>query len=256
MKRTIWCRRRRRLTAVAAVVATVASLAGTAFAEDMNEPIEGCVVLEAESDSAPYQFVEFLEWAEMSDVVAMSREVTGDIFDYERREYIRFDVDNDGTVSEHDVELMLDYVLRYDLFDTVCELREEDWFREIQSQYRTELSEQFNTPKQYVIFFYGFRPDEVVGYYPDCVVGGRIFTIADGGRTGYAIQEDPYFGNVTYNAVYETGDIVVVYNCYVGGDCSKIVRSDEFKVGNVADFGFDYQPSPEIVQRALANIDT
>lgn len=228
--------KRRRLTAVFAVVASAAVLG-------MAMPVS--------ADS----FQEYQEWPELCDVVAVSRLAAGDpVIDYEREEWIRFDVNLDGAVSEKDAEIMAEYVQKTALFDAVCMIEFGDAFREMQYGFRTEMSERFNTPMPYVSVFYGFRPDEVLRYYPDYVMIDRVFTIADGGLTGYAIQEDPFCGDLVYEQQYQTGDIVVIYNVFVEGK-GEIVESREFCIGNVAQFGYEYEPNQEIVARALRNID-
>ncbi len=201
------------------------------------------------------RFVEYGDWANIADAVAVSRAVAGDpIEDYQWADVIRLDVDNDGEITQYDVDIMVNYIEQYQLFDEICGIAERDWFKEMQDIFRMEMSETFNTPIQYVRTFYGFSPDEVVPYEPDCVMIDRIFTIADGGYTGYAIQEDPYFGDILYEHEYETGAIVVIYNVFVGGE-TNIVRQDEFLVGDTAEFGVEYTPRVDIVERALANID-
>lgn len=197
-------------------------------------------------------FIEYTDWADMSDVVAVSRAAVGDpVPDYKWSDVIRLDVDLDNEITQHDADLMLEYVTMYDMFDTICSLDISD----TKERYRMEMSERFNTPIQYCRVFYGFRPDQVVKYNPDCVMIDQIFTIADGGCTGYAIQEDPYIGDITYENQYSTGDIVIVFNVFTGGDPTVIQTSSECLIGNVTDLGFEYTPRPEIVANALRNME-
>lgn len=225
------------------IVATIAAFAATACAAYMVKAV----------NANASQFVEYTDWAEISDVVAVSRAAAGDpVSDYEWADVIRLDVDFDGNITQHDADIMLDYIRMYNVFDAVCEIAYCDWFTEIQDTFRMEMAETYNTPIQFVSIFYGFRPDQVIQYYPDYLMIDRVFTIADGGVTGYAIQEDPYFGDVLYEHEYICGDIVVIYNVYYEGE---LVRQDEFMVGKTGDFGFDYEPRIEIVQNALMNME-
>lgn len=199
------------------------------------------------------KFVEYTGWADIADVVACSRAASGDpVSNYKWGDAIRLDVDFDGNITQHDADIMLDYICMYDMFDTVCEIAYRDWFTEMQDVFRMEMAETYNTPIQFVSVFYGFRPDQVIRYYPDYLMIDRVFTIADGGMTGYAIQEDPYFGDILYKHDYNCGDIVVIYNVYSG---CELVRQDEFKVGDTGEFGIDYKPRAEIVQNALRNLE-
>ena len=225
-------RRRRTMTAITAVV------------------LASGFRVTANADAVP--FIEYGDWASISDAVAVSRAAAGDpVDDYQWGDVIRLDVDNDGDVTQHDADLIIKYISMYEIFDAIYEMD----IRETKDIFRMEMSERFNTPIQYCRVFYGFRPDEVVQYNPDCVMCNLVYTIADGGQTGYAIQEDPYTGDVLYNNTYNTGDVVIIFNVFTAGDPTMIQVQDEIKVGNVSDLGFEYSPRPEIVQRALANDD-
>lgn len=226
------------------IVATIAAFAATACCAYAKKLV---------SADVPSQFVEYTDWADISDVVAVSRTAAGDpVFDYKWADVIRLDVDFDGNITQHDADIMLDYICMYDMFDAVCEIAYNDWFTEMQDIFRMEIAEMYSTPIQFVSVFYGFRPDQVIQYYPDYIMIDRVFTIADGGFTGYAVQEDPYFGGVLYGHEYNCGDIVVIYNVHCRGE---LVRQDEFMVGSTKDLGFDYEPRIEIAQNALMNIE-
>lgn len=200
------------------------------------------------------RFIEYTDWASVEDLVAIYRTMADPDYKYQWSDVIRLDVDLDGSVSVHDAELMTDYILMYDMFDSVIEgLNHDPEIAEVKELFRMEMAEEFGVPFRNTLYFCGFRADNLMPYYPDNLMIECITTIADGGVTGYAIQEDPYCGDILYGFEYETGDIVWIFNTY-NGDPHKIVRSDEFLVGNVSDFGFDWSPNPEIVERALANI--
>lgn len=233
-----WYKKRRRMTAAFAV-----AIAGAAVT-----PVY------AESADAVHPFIEYQDWADVGGVVAVSRYAAGNpVEEYEFCDTVfRFDVNCDGVVSEKDAEIMADYVRKYALFDAVFEQRPWD---DVQQQYRAELAERYNALLPYVSVFFGFRPDEVVYWYADYVMADRIVTIADGGRTGYAVQEDPFCGDVVYETEYGFGDIVIIYNVYTEGNPDVIVESAEFCIGNVEQYGFEYQPDSDIVARALLNID-
>lgn len=206
------------------------------------------------ADAVSTPFIEYKDWAGIEDVVAVSRYAAGNpVEEYQFCDTVfRFDVNCDGTVSEKDAEIMASYVQKYALFDAVFEAR--PWY-EIQNQYREELAERFNAPLPYVSVFSGFRPDEVVYLFADYVMIDRIVTIADGGRTGYAIQEDPFCGDVVYETERGLGDIVVIYNVFTEGNPNEIVESTEFCVGNVGRYGFSYHPDSDVVARALLNLE-
>lgn len=201
------------------------------------------------------RFIEYTDWASVEDVVAIYRTMADPDYKYQWSDVIRLDVDLDGSVSAHDAELMKEYILMYDMFDSVIEgLDHDPEIAEVKDLFRMEMAEEFGIPYEKIMYFYGFKGNNVVPYYPDCLMIERITTIANGGVTGYAIQEDPYCGDIVYDFEYETGDIVWIFNIYTNGNPDNIVRQDEFLVGNVSDFGFDWSPNPEIVERALANI--
>ena len=197
-------------------------------------------------------FIEYERFATMSDAVAVARAAAGDPVGVSD---IRLDVNGDGLISQADVDNLVWYIDKYSMFDAVYEYLATDECMEPENIFRMELAEQFNAPVQYVGVFSGIRPDQLLWLYADYVMVDKIVTIADGGQTGYAIQEDPYFGDIIYNYDYTVGDIVVIYNVYVGGDPQNMVRSDEFLYGNVSELGFEYCPRPDVVANAISNLD-
>lgn len=204
------------------------------------------------------RFIECQEWADISDVVAIARVARGDNIAYGvRYEYIRFDANCDGEITNHDADLWLDYVTKYDMFDAVfCKYAES----QNETEYVECLSNEFGVDTDHVLIGgvasqrKWIRADRMEGFNHEYVVVERVVSIADGGRTGYAIQEDPYCGDIIYDTEYAVGDIVVIYNTYINGNNRVIAKQEEVMIGNVSELGYTWSPSPEIVERALRNI--
>ena len=197
-----------------------------------------------------HPFIEYERRATLSDVVLCARAASGQAVSSDG---IRLDVDNDGVVSDHDVDIMLDAVCNlYPVFDKVISIADHEFFAEDEELLCMEMAELYNTPFEYTVIFEGIRPDLVLPYYLDYIMIDRVWSISDGGISGFAIGDEPYSADILYDHEYECGDVVVIYNVYVGGD---LVRQDEFMVGDCGEFGIDYQPRFEIVQNALRNLD-
>jgi len=156
---------------------------------------------------ASAEFVEYEDWASVEDVVAIYRTMADPDYKYQWADVIRLDVDLDGSVSAHDAELMTEYILMYDMFDSVFDgLDHDPELKEVKDLFRMEMAEEFGVAVENTMYFYGFHADDVVQYYPDNIMIERVTTIADGGVTGWAIQEDPYCGDILYDFEYEKGD--------------------------------------------------
>lgn len=220
--------------------------------------ISNCAVDGAVSASAQ-RFIECQEWANISDVVAIARVAAGDEFAYGvRYEYIRFDADCDGEITSDDADLWLDYVTKYDMFDAVfCKCAES----QNETEYVECLANEFGVSTDHVVIGGAvsqnrwIRADRMEGFNHDYVLAERVVSIADGGRTGYAIQEDPFCGDIIYDTEYSVGDIVVIYNTYINGNNRVIAKQEEVMIGNVSELGYTWSPNTEIVERALANMD-
>lgn len=176
-------------------------------------------------------FIEFKRSATVSDVVLVAKAAESGMVP-NNQNGIRYDVDFDGDVDSHDVDLLADYMLMKWEFDTVI-AAVSDEATEVLELFDMEISET-----------YGVSPDEFT-VQPMC------WSIADGGVSGYAVSDEPYTGDILYDFSYETGDIVLCTMVQIGD----MVRWDEFNFGNMAEFGFEYQPRPEVVERALMNLD-
>lgn len=208
--------KRRRLTALAAVMVLPVISGSSASAVFENQ------------SSNPHPFIEYKRWADASDVAAVSLSASGA---FVPDNGIRYDVDNNGVVSQRDADLLQEYLCFYEMFDAVSSYVHMNL--EITELFTMEMTEEFGSP----------------------VVLDPVISIADGGFTGYAVQYDPYTGDFVYDRAYETGDIVVIFNVYTDGDFSIIRRQEEIVFGNVADLGFSYQPRQEIVENALRNFE-
>lgn len=217
-----------------------------------------CAVSNVSAETAT-RFIECQEWADISDVVAIARVARGDDIAYGvRYEYIRFDANCDGEITNHDADLWLDYVTKYDMFDAVfCKYAES----QNETEYIEHIANEFNVSSDHVLIGgvasqrKWIRADRMEGFNHEYVVVERVVSIADGGRTGYAIQEDPFCGDIIYDTEYAVGDIVVIYNTYINGNNRVIAKQEEVMIGNISDIGYTWSPNPEIVERALANMD-
>lgn len=184
----------------------------------------------ANADAVP--FIEFKRKAMMSDLVSVAKAAeSGSV--PENQNGIRYDINIDGVVNDRDVELLGEYICMELEFNSIIDAVSDEAVEAI-DLFTMEICETYQV-----------SPD-------DFTLEIATWSIADGGDTGYAISSEPYTGDILYDFRYNTGDLVLCTKLTYGSG----VRWDEFNFGNVSEFGLDYVPRPEVVERALANIDT
>lgn len=176
-------------------------------------------------------FIEFKRSATIADVVLVAKAAESGMVP-NNQNGIRYDVDFDGDVDSHDVDLLADYILMKWEFDTVIDAVSDEAV-EVLDLFTMEIAET-----------YAVSPDEFT-VYPMC------WSIADGGITGFAVSDEPYTGDILYDFDHETGDIILCTMVQIGD----MVRWDEFDFGNLSEFGFSYTPRQEVVANALRNLD-
>lgn len=176
-------------------------------------------------------FIEFERSANVADLVSIAKAAESGLVP-ENQNGIRYDVNIDGVVDYEDVNILADYICTKLVFDDIIN-EVSDEAVEVLDLFAMEICETYQV-----------SPD-------DFKLEIAAWSIADGGYTGYAVSDEPYTGDILYDFWYETGDIVLCTKLTYGS----AVRWDEFNFGNVSEFGFEYAPRPEIVQRALANDD-
>lgn len=176
-------------------------------------------------------FIEFKRSATVSDVVCIAKCAESGVVP-NNQNGIRYDVDFDGDVDSHDVDLLADYILMKWEFDTAINAVSDEAV-EVLDLFTMEIAET-----------YAVSPDSFT-VQPMC------WSIADGGVTGFAISDEPYTGDILYDFDHETGDIILCTMVEIDG----FVRWDEFDFGNLSEFGFSYTPRPEVVANALRNLD-
>lgn len=176
-------------------------------------------------------FIEYKRDATVSDLVCVAKCAESGIIP-EDQNGIRYDVNRDGTIDREDFTLLRDYVLfKMNMDDIISVVSDEA--TEVLDIFSMEICETYLT-----------SPD-------DFTLEVATWSVADGGYTGYAISSEPYAGDILYDFKYNTGDLVLITKLTYGA----AVRWDEFNFGNVSEFGLDYTPRPDVVARALANID-
>lgn len=176
-------------------------------------------------------FVEYERDATIADLVCVAKCAESGLIP-ENQSGIRYDINLDGIINDNDVTLLRDYILfKMDMDDIISVVSDEA--TEVLDLFAMEICETYlASPDDFTI--------EI-----DC------WSVADGGYTGYAVSSEPYTGDILYDFSYESGDIILITKLTYGA----AIRWDEFNFGNVSEFGLDYAPRPEIVERALANID-
>lgn len=176
-------------------------------------------------------FIEYERDATIADLVCIAKCAESGTVP-ENQNGIRYDVNLDGIVDNNDVTLLRDYILfRMDMDDIISVVSDEA--TEVLDLFAMEICETYLA-----------SPD-------DFTIEIACWSVADGGYTGYAISSEPYTGDILYDFRYSTGDLVLCTKLTYGSG----VRWDEFNFGNISEFGLDYTPRPEVVERALANID-
>lgn len=176
-------------------------------------------------------FIEYERDATIADLVCVAKCAESGLIP-ENQNGIRYDINLDGIIDDNDVTLLRDYILfRMDIDDIISVVSDE----------ATEVLDLFSME---ICDTYMVSPD-------DFTLEIATWSVADGGYTGYAISSEPYTGDILYDFRYNTGDLVLCTKLTYGSG----VRWDEFNFGNVSEFDLEYTPRPEIVERALANID-
>ena len=176
-------------------------------------------------------FIEYERDATVADLVCVAKCAEAGIIP-ENQNGIRYDINLDGVIDNNDVSLLRDYILfRMDIDDIISVVSDEA--TEVLDLFAMEICETYLA-----------SPD-------DFTIEIACWSVADGGYTGYAVSSEPYTGDILYDFKYETGDLVLCTKLTYGAT----VRYDEFNFGNVSEFGLEYTPRPEVVERALANID-
>lgn len=188
----------------------------------------GFFTITANADAVP--FIEFKRTATVSDLVSVAKAAESGLVP-ENQNGIRYDINIDGVVDDRDVELLGEYICMELEFNSIIDAVSDEAV-EVLDLFAMEICETYQVS-------------------PDFTLEIATWSIADGGYTGYAVSDEPYTGDILYDFQYETGDIILCTKLTYGA----AVRFDEFNFGNVSEFGFDYSPRPEIVQRALANDD-
>lgn len=176
-------------------------------------------------------FIEYERDATIADLVCIAKCAESGTVP-ENQNGIRYDINIDGIVDNNDVELLKNYIFTKLEFDEVVESVSDEAV-EVLDLFSMEICDTYMVSQD------------------DFTLEIATWSVADGGYTGYAVSDEPYTGDILYDFPYESGDIILITKLTYGSG----VRWDEFNLGNVSEFGLDYTPRPEVVQRALANID-
>lgn len=176
-------------------------------------------------------FIEYERGATIADLVCIAKCAESRTVP-ENQNGIRYDINIDGVVDNNDVELLKNYIFTKLEFDEVVESVSDEAV-EVLDLFSMEICDTYMVSQD------------------DFTLEIATWSVADGGYTGYAVSDEPYTGDILYDFPYESGDIILITKLTYGSG----VRWDEFNFGNVSEFGLDYTPRPEIVERALANID-
>lgn len=189
----------------------------------------GFFTITANADAVP--FIEFKRTATVSDLVSVAKAAeSGSV--PENQNGIRYDINIDGVVNDRDVELLGEYICMELEFNSIID-EVSDEAVEVLDLFSMEICDTYMVSQD------------------DFTLEIATWSIADGGYTGYAVSDEPYTGDILYNFPYESGDIILITKLTYGSGA----RWDEFDFGNVSEFGLDYVPRPEVVERAIANID-